>query len=215
MASRLLKDRRYCSITVQKITVGGGGRSIAEIVDNWDEFYRRMSAALRRMAAAMNLPEDTADDVVQEVWLATVANWPRFRGKDVEQRLGGWMLQVMHNKIVDALKDLGRRPGSLDALRLKPMSPDGGGIDGERRAWIEERLEETAADESLNGRLLRGRFRDGRTNAELAAENDLTEKAVERRICKMIAGLRQDASEVSLLETSEEDAPAGEKPGKS
>ncbi len=159
------------------------------------------------------LPLDHAEDAIQEVWLAAWRERNRFHGKDAVRKLCGWMRQVMLHKIADEFRHMARHHAvSLDTLPMAPAIPEGDELDWKRREWLAERLKETVTDDSLNDRLLRGRFIDGRTNAELAAEEDQTEKAVESRICRLIKELRQMATKDGLIVPSQEDgSPEGEK----
>jgi RNA polymerase sigma factor (sigma-70 family) len=209
MATKLLRDRRHCQkTTIQKNRSGGASLGVfKELKVFWDDFYIKTSAKWRRISIARKLPADNTEDVLQDVWLAAWRERSRFHGKDAVQQLCGWMRQVLHHKITDAFRYRARhRAVSLDALSAEPAAPEEDEFDQERRVWLAERLEETAVEESLNARLLRGRFVDGRSNAELAVMEGLTEKAVESRICRLIAELRQKATEDWLSVPSQEDS---------
>lgn len=108
----------------------------------------------------------------------------------------------MRNKVVDALRRLHSGIVSLDALAREQIAPEENEVESKQRVWVMEQVEKTEEDELLSARLLRGRFVDGRTNAELAVEEGLTEKAVECRICRDIAELRQKAAEDGLMAPS-------------
>ncbi len=151
-----------------------------------------MSASLREMARKRNLsPEDT-EDALQETWLAALKKRPQFGGKDIERPLYAWMRGVMRHKIVDYVRR--RRLVSLENLTMGPAAFTEVEVESERRAWLEEKLEAMASEESLNARLFCGHFRDGRTMAELATEEGLSAKAVESRICRQIETLRRAAT---------------------
>ncbi len=201
MISSLLKDRPHRThICTRNQEMAGGPGSIEELLAS-KEFYPIMTAMLRPISVAMNLPAGHIEDVMQEASLAILEYLDRY-GNDVIQRWRSWMRQVVRNKTVDALRQVHLGIVSLDASAIEPIAPESEEADTDRErqlAWVGERLEETAADESLNGRLLRGRFVEGRTNARLAEEEGLTEKAVECRICRRIAELRQKAVEDGLI----------------
>lgn len=167
-----------------------------EDLSNWDEFNRIVNVWLRPIALAMSLPSSQMEDVMQDVWVAALEYSNRY-GKTSIQQLACWMRKVMHNKTVDALRHPNRETVLLDVFAIETMAlePEEAGIAWrQEREWLKEQLAALAENESLNARLLRGRFVDGLMNAELARRNALTEKAVECRICRMISMLRRRAA---------------------
>jgi RNA polymerase sigma factor (sigma-70 family) len=166
------------------------GRGPQSRTARWDDFYRIQSARLSRIAAARGVPPDQVEDVVQEVWLETVANWARFRGEHGAQRLLSWSAKVMHGKTVDAIRRLDRR-------RAQPLPADP--VDGstspreveEWREWLAAKLEELRENDARNCRLLCGHFLDGRPIKDLAAETGLTIHAVHCRISRALDKLRR------------------------
>ena len=164
----------------------------------WEEWYRSEAASLRQMARNRKLsPEDT-EDALQKVWLAAWQKRDLFVGEDAARYLHAWLRVAMDHKIVDALRRC--RTVSLETLAQEPMTSVETGLAAARRKWLAARLDEMEADKSPNARLLCGRFRDGRTNADLAAENNKTEKAVECCICRQIEKLRQEMEEAGLAD---------------
>jgi RNA polymerase sigma factor (sigma-70 family) len=161
-------------------------------VASWDEFYRRVSGELREMARKTRLSAQDIEDAIHETWLAALRNLPRFLGNDPERHMNAWMRAVMHHKIADVIRR--RSLLSLEDLAMEPSAFIIAVDRSEQRAWVEARLADMAVEASLNARLLCGHFCDGRTIAELAAESEMTQRAVESRICRQIEKLRQEAA---------------------
>jgi RNA polymerase sigma factor (sigma-70 family) len=197
MRDHRMRERPFRLEPVQNIRWGGGDAlQIEALVESWDEFHPRATASLREMAARSELSPEDAEDAIEEVWLAVLPNLHLFVGKDTEREMDAWMRAVMRHKIGDVLR--WRRLVSLESPTVEAMASAEAGVETERRAWLEARLDEKAAEGSLNGQLLCGHFRAGRRIAELAAEHGMTEKAVESRICRQIDKLRQKAAEAGL-----------------
>jgi RNA polymerase sigma factor (sigma-70 family) len=184
------KPPRTTPESVQKNRLGGGGRRA--VVASWDEFYRRVSGELREMARKTRLSAEDIEDAIHETWLAALRNLPRFLGNDPERHMNAWMRAVMHHKIADVIRR--RSLLSLEDLAMEPSAFIIAVDRSEQRAWVEARLADMAVEASLNARLLCGHFCDGRTIAELAAESEMTQRAVESRICRQIEKLRQEAA---------------------
>jgi RNA polymerase sigma factor (sigma-70 family) len=167
-----------------------------EDLSTWDQFNRIVNVWLRPIALGMSLPSSQIEDVMQDVWVAALEYSNRY-GKASIQQLDCWMRKVMQNKTVDALRHPNRETVLLEvfAIEQSALETEEAGIARQQeREWLKEQLAALAENESLNARLLRGRFVDGLTNAELARRNALTEKAVECRICRMISMLRRRAA---------------------
>ncbi len=174
-----------------------GGLRIEGMVDSWDVFFRSESDSLSRRAQGKLSPEDV-EDALQETWCSVLKELPQFVGEDAERQLDAWMRTVMRNKIVNAVRR--RQFVSLENLAMESMASPEMEIELKRRAWLDARLEEMTADGALNGQLMYGHCRDGRKIADLAAEYEMTAKAVESRICRQIEKLRDAAAEEGLVD---------------
>ena len=153
------------------------------------------------MARKRKLSPEVTEDALQEVWLAAWQKRDEFVGEDAARYLHAWLRVTMGRKIVDALRR--RRSVSLETLAQEPAALVETGRAAARRDWLAARLDEMATAESLNSRLFYGHFGSGRTIADLATKNDMTAKAVERRICRQLDKLRQAATEDGLMEDAE------------
>lgn len=171
------------------------------MVNSWEEFHRYVSASLREMARKGDLSSEDTKDALGETWLAALTKRPQFGGKDIERQLYAWMRGVMRHKIVDFHRR--RHVVSLENLTREPAAVTEEEDETERRAWLHEKLVAMASEEETNARLFCGHFRDGRTLAELAAEEELSEKAVESRIVRGIKKLRRIATKDGLASTDE------------
>lgn len=200
MHNRRIRERPFRPITVRKHRGGGASEApkIEALARRWEEWYRSEAASLRQMARKRKLsPEDT-EDALQKVWLAAWQKRDQFVGEDAARYLHAWLRVTMGRKIVDALRR--RRSLSLETLAQEPMTSVETGLAAARRKWLAAWLDEMGADESPNARLFYGRFRDGRTNADLAAENNKTEKAIYHCIYRQIEKLRQAMEEAGLAD---------------
>lgn len=223
MASSLLKPRRQHPNICTKNWEGGGGgepQSIEELLAS-DDLYAILWDVLRPIAIALRLPTSHWEDVLQEVCLALVTSErpPFFMGERRSRQLRWWIRKIMRNKVVNALRQLRSGIEALADLAMEPAAPGEGETERKQHLWLREQFEEMAEDESLNARLLYRRFVEGKTNKELAAEyskeqNNLTEKAVECRICRQIEELRQKALEAGLLVPTPENGSLKKKMGK-
>jgi DNA-directed RNA polymerase specialized sigma24 family protein len=130
-----LRERPFRPKTVRKHRGGGGeAPKIDTRTAEWDKFYRSQSAYLRKMAVAMRLAPDQTEDVIQDVWLATLKNLHQFIGENALRRVRVWMRGVMRRKTANAFRR--RRFVSLDDLATEPMASTGTEIEVERRAWL-------------------------------------------------------------------------------
>ncbi|MGH3998862.1 MAG: RNA polymerase sigma factor, partial [Pseudonocardiaceae bacterium] len=101
---------------------------------SWRKIVDRFDDHLQRVAKAHGLDGPTANDVVQQTWLAAVANIEALR---TAQALGGWLRSILHRECLKALKlrhretpridetDLaGRTNGRTIVMRTEPRLPE-------------------------------------------------------------------------------------------
>ncbi len=114
---------------------------------SWREIVSRFDARLQRMARAHGLDGPTAADVVQQTWLAAVANINILRDADA---LGGWLHSILYREFLKALRlrrresaridetDLseGMRNGSPIMMRTEPRSPEEEALRSEQQMLV-------------------------------------------------------------------------------
>lgn len=101
---------------------------------SWRKIVDRFDDRLQRAAKARGLDGPTAADVVQQTWLAAIANIDALR---TAQALGGWLHSILHRECLKALSlrhrespqvdetDLtGRLNGRTVMMRTEPRSPE-------------------------------------------------------------------------------------------
>jgi RNA polymerase sigma factor (sigma-70 family) len=165
----------------------------------WNQFFQIEDARLRHLVAALGLPRDWQEDVVQESWVEILKGLQGFQGAGAAARLHSWMSQVAHSRAVDLMRRLARRRvESLNALSPQRIGlTDGQSADAEE--W-RELLETKLAEVPTTCRLMLGHFLEGRPVKDLAAEVGLTPAAASCRIrrgIKMLRRLLTDEREIA------------------
>jgi RNA polymerase sigma factor (sigma-70 family) len=162
----------------------------------WDGFYQASTHLFRRLATIAGAPPDEVEDVVQNVWADAIRSLLRFSG-DGETHLRRWLCRLVRSKAADLFRWKSRHAEqSLEALGMEPAAPeeDDPAVRWEKeweRELLQTILEELRQEEpGLNYRLLQGRHIEGRSVAELAAEEGLTSHEVSCRLHRLLGKLR-------------------------
>ncbi|MDQ4020937.1 MAG: LuxR C-terminal-related transcriptional regulator [Actinomycetota bacterium] len=82
---------------------------------SWREIVDRFDNCLWRSARARGLDGPTADDVVQQTWLAAVTNIETLRSA---QALGGWLRSILHRECLKAFSLRQRETSRIDDTEL-------------------------------------------------------------------------------------------------
>lgn len=115
---------------------------------SWREIVNRFDESLRRAARARGLDAATAADVVQQTWLAAVANISALRD---DRALGGWLHTILHRECLSAFRHRRRefpapenidladetRSGRTVMLRTAPRSPEEEALRVEQRMLLQ------------------------------------------------------------------------------
>jgi RNA polymerase sigma-70 factor, ECF subfamily len=101
----------------------------------FDEIAARHLPALRRCAAQMCRGTSDADDIVQDALMR--AFLARDQMKD-PTRVRGWLLAIVTNTFLDALRRRRARPGEV-ALEIEPPAPE---LDDAPEIWAELSLDD-------------------------------------------------------------------------
>ena len=154
------------------------------------ELYERFGSMTFGMLMQVLRDRATAEDVQQQVFLEV---WQRGRTYDPERAsLATWILTIARSRAIDELRRRIPEPrdpaGSIAVLETE-QAHDTSRVDGLVEQWhlahLVARLPTGEAD------LLRRRFYDGQTQAEIAAELDIPLGTVKSRMRSGLDGLRR------------------------
>ena len=139
------------------------------------EIYRETIRPLyayvsRRVGGDVGLAEDLA----QETWMRAVETWP---ARGVPDEPLAWLIRVAHNTLVSHFRRMRPEPVDpatldLEAAEFKPETPDSATVVG----WGLARLRGSHAS------VLEAFYFDGKTVAEIATEQSVSERAIEGRL---------------------------------
>jgi RNA polymerase sigma-70 factor (ECF subfamily) len=129
---------------------------------------------------------DLADDVLQETWLTAVRRVRRFDPSAGPFR--AWLCGIAANVLRNHLRARRRR-----ADRLRPLLGDVGRVDSAAadREWAERVAAALAALPERYERVLRMKYLDHMSMADIAAAGGETEKAVESLLTRARAAFRE------------------------
>jgi RNA polymerase sigma factor (sigma-70 family) len=187
MLSFLLKDKVNALTRVSKT--------------QWDTFYRLQNQHLARCIARLRLPPERVEDVLQEVWKATLARWDSFREPEGARRLLAWTRRVAYNKAVDLVRRLNRRRAtSLDTplIELVDTKVVRTAESARNSEVLETLLEILRCEQSMNWWLVCEHHLKDRSAKELAKETGLTEHAIHNRLNRALNRLRSLAERMGF-----------------
>ena len=151
-----------------------------ELVETYRETIRPLYAYVsRRVGGDVGL----AEDLVQETWMRALDTWP---ARGVPKEPLAWLIRVAHNTLVSHFRRLRPTlvdPATLDleAAEFSPDTPDAAAIVGCGLS----RLRRSHAS------VLEAFYFDGKTVAEIAGEQSLSERAVEGRLRRARSKLKK------------------------
>jgi RNA polymerase sigma-70 factor (ECF subfamily) len=130
--------------------------------------------------------ETQAREALQETLLRVARHARRF---DDEENFWNWLAAIGRN----AARDAGRKQRRYSALlekftRSRQSDPPSASQDGALAVALEESVHELEPGDRL---LIEGKYLDGQSVRELAAQAGLTEKAVESRLLRLRRQLRE------------------------
>jgi RNA polymerase sigma-70 factor (ECF subfamily) len=172
----------------------GSEEAAQELVELYGPAVLR--AVRRRLNSRLRSKFDS-DDFVQDVWASFFADPPRMNTFRSPDDLAGFLAVLARNKVVDVVrkrlqldKSNVNREESLedapflvqDQLIAQQPSPS-------TAAMTREEWDELLRKQPLVYRRILLRFRDGRTPAEIAQEQEISERTVRRVIARTVPGM--------------------------
>ena len=138
----------------------------------WCRFHESYCDLLEGIARARGVPPDEVADVIQRSYLRILRNVREF---ECEADFRAWVCCVLRSEAIDTVRGRVRRVGLL------------GRISG----WFDGHADPEAGGALLEGmpaaerRLLERHYLEGWSQAELAAEAGVSEKAIECRLARL------------------------------
>ncbi len=150
-----------------------------EVIQLYHETIRPLFAYVsRRVGGNVSL----AEDLVQETWMRALDDWAR---KGIPREPLAWLHRVARNIIVDHFRRDRMRPIAMEVFdigsELFSSSPDAAAVVG----WAMARLRRSHSE------VLEAFYFEGKTVHEIAADQSLSERAVEGRLRRARAGLKK------------------------
>ena len=175
ISTALLRSQTDRRLT--ELAADGSERAFEVLVER----YRRpLQAYCRRML----LPQETAEDVVQQAFLST---WQALgRGTEIAD-VRPWLYRVAHNGAVNALRRSGYDHEELDEALSGTDAPE---EDLERRTYVRRTLAGLAGLPELQREALLRTAVEGRSHEEVARDLGLTDGAVRGLVYRARTTLR-------------------------
>jgi RNA polymerase sigma-70 factor (ECF subfamily) len=169
-------------------------------------FYREAVAELSQLVVQAGLPPAQAEDIVQKVVLKFLEHPPPFIPENAPVQAHAWLMTVAQREIADVYRARRRHPlESLDALLVEPSGNRAAETPAPEREKLLEELRTALAQlekrDPVNYRLLVGHHIEGRSVAELAKAEGLTETAIRNRLYRIRTMLRKRLSPFREEET--------------
>ncbi|MFG0330496.1 MAG: RNA polymerase sigma factor [Phycisphaerales bacterium] len=172
-----------CSVkSITTAIASGDSEALAAFYETWFDWM------LHESRRATGRDESFALDVVQESMMRVIRS---IRPIESEAALRAWLRAVIRSAAVDLIRTERRRSQRDRARPTESDESDEVRVD-ERLAWLRDEL--SRVDHST-ARLLNWRFRAGWTLARIGAALGLETGAVDGRIARAVAALRNEAKE--------------------
>lgn len=150
------------------------------------EFYERFSGRLYSLLLFLTSGREQIAREVLQVTMIKAAR--KFRVFEQDAALWAWLSQVARNALVDYIREQSRRPNpvSIDLLTSSVTAP--GPAEEELLEWLECGLNELDEEERV---LVESVYFQRRRQRDLADESGTTQKAIESKLARIRARLRQ------------------------
>jgi RNA polymerase sigma-70 factor (ECF subfamily) len=179
---------------------------------SWDRLVSLYSPLVWHWCRKMNLPQQDAADVFQEVFQAVAANIGGFRKEKRGDTFRGWLRTITKNKVLDHFRAEARRPRAAGGTAARIWLAQVPEADLPEADLPEEGVEETELNHQLFHRALaiiqsdfeertwRAFWRvvvDGQSPHDVAQELAMTPGAVRVAKCRVLHCLRQELGDLT------------------
>ncbi|MEQ8766507.1 MAG: RNA polymerase sigma factor [Planctomycetota bacterium] len=146
---------------------------------------------MRRLARQLVLDPHSADDIVQETWLAAMRSGPRHPGS-----LPGWLGRVVRNVASNVKRSEARRARRQRLVALEEALPST--LESVERIELQQRVLAAVLElrEPLRGTIIQ-RFQENRTPREIAHREGVPLETVRTRLRRGLTELRRSLDERS------------------
>jgi len=152
----------------------------------FEEFYERFSGRLYGLLLFLTSGrEEVAREIIQITMIKAAR---KFRVFQREAALWAWLSQVARNSLVDYLREQSRLPNPVTIDLLASSVAAAGGVEEELLEWLECGLDKLDEEERV---LVESVYFQRRRQKDLADESGSTQKAIESKLARIRAKLRQ------------------------
>lgn len=141
-----------------------------------------------------------AEDLVQQVFLEAIRDWPQFRGETPVELLA-WLRQILRHKLSnlsrwyhtrkhDVRREIPYAERLTSEVSTPPSTESDGGLVGTEQAAVVERILARLSED--HRRVIVLRIREGRSFAEIADLMSRTSAAVRKLLSRALAKARHD-----------------------
>jgi len=150
------------------------------------EFYERFSGRLYGLLLFLTSGREESSREILQLTMIKVAR--KFRVFEHETALWAWLSKIAHNALVDYIREQSRspKPVSIELLGLAVNAPET--AEAELLEWLECGLNELDEEDRA---LVESIYFQRRRQRDLAGESGTTQKAIESKLARIRAKLRQ------------------------
>jgi RNA polymerase sigma factor (sigma-70 family) len=165
----------------------------------WEEFHRGQTTRVISMVSRYFPDAHDRDDLIQEIWLAVTRKLSEFRWTANANGFRAWFAKLVHAKIVDLIRrrvrkrtaNLGQGAWTVDEFLAGADVPE-----TLQRRWQEDVIGTVLAElraevGEVNYQIVRERFWNNRTPAQIAAIVGLEGEQVSARLCRLLKKVRR------------------------
>ncbi len=150
------------------------------------EFYQRFSGRLYGLLLFLTSGREEIAREILQITMIKIAR--KFRVFEQEAALWAWLSQIARNALVDFMREQARlpKPVSIELLRSSLKAPES--AEAELLEWLECGLNELDEEERV---LVESIYFQRRRQRDLAGQSGTTQKAIESKLARIRAKLRQ------------------------
>jgi RNA polymerase sigma-70 factor, ECF subfamily len=146
----------------------------------FEEFYRRYAPRVYGLLMALtSANDDLARDLLQGVMLRAAR---KFKSAATDDALWAWLATITRNALIDHIRSDQRRWRREQSAVAFPSAPDPPGVSEELTEALEQALTELDPNDQA---LIRDFYFNAQSQADIAAGNEITVKAVQSRLARI------------------------------